>query len=192
MSGLSNFDEKGIIEKLRARLLEKRLKHSINVMNMAVRLAKLNGVEEEKAKMAGLLHDCAKNMSDEELISYCIEHNIRIDDIKRQSPGTLHAEVGAEIAKNEFGADEDVYTAIKYHTLGNETMSTLDKILYVSDLIEEGRTLEGIDKIREIAFLDLNKAYYLSLDYCIENVRERGKIIHPQSLAALASAKEYN
>lgn len=181
-------NEENIKLILKSRLLENRYKHSLNVMEMCVRLAKLNGVNEEDAKFAGLLHDCAKNYSNEELIGYCKDNNIEIDDIKLSSPGMLHADVGASIAENEFGANKDIVEAIKYHTLANFSMSKLDKILYVADLIEEGRDLEGVDKIREIALNDLEEGYIESLKYCIENVKERGKEVHPQSIEALKSA----
>lgn len=178
-------NEEHIKSILKTRLLEKRYIHSLNVMDMAVRLAKLNGVNEEDAKFAGLLHDCAKNYTGEELINYCKENDIEIDDIKLESPGMLHAEVGADIAKKEFGANDNIVEAIRYHTLANSIMTKLDKIIYVSDLIEEGRELEGVDEIREIAVKDLDKGFVESLKYCIDNVKERGKSIHPQSLEAL-------
>lgn len=178
-------NEENIKSILRTRLQEKRYIHSLNVMEMAVRLAKINNVNEEDAKFAGLLHDCAKNYLGEELIEYCLENNIEVDDIKRSSPGMLHAEVGADIAQKEFGANDNIVQAIKNHTLANSVMSKLDKIIYVSDLIEEGRDLEGVDEIREIALSDLDKGYIESLKYCINNVKERGKDIHPQSMEAL-------
>jgi len=187
---LSKLDEKYIIETLKKRLNEKRLEHSINVMKMAVILAEKNKVDTENAKFAGLLHDCAKNMSNEDLIKYCDDNGIKIDELKRKSPGTLHAEVGADIAEKEFGANKEIVRAIKYHTLANKEMETLDKILYVADLIELGRDLEGLDEIREIALKDLDEGYYISLDYCVKNVMERGKEVHPQSIEALEAAKE--
>jgi len=187
---VNQLDEHYIIKILKTRLNEKRLEHSINVMKMAVILAEKNNVSVENAKFAGLLHDCAKNMSNEDLIKYCDEHKIEIDELKRKSPGTLHAEVGADIAEKEFGANCEIVRAIKYHTLANADMSTLDKILYVADLIELGRDLEGVEEIREIALKDLDEGFYVSLDYCIKNVQERGKEVHPQSIAALQVAKD--
>lgn len=185
-------NEENIKAILKSRLQEKRYIHSLNVMKMAIRLAKLNNVNEEDAKFAGLLHDCAKNYTGQDLISYCIENNIEIDEIKKTSPGMLHAEVGADIAEKEFGANMNIVQAIKNHTLANSVMSKLDKIIYVSDLIEEGRELEGVDEIREIALNDLEKGYVESLKYCIENVKERGKEIHPQSMEALEAAVRAN
>lgn len=182
-------DEEKIVEYLKANLKESRFTHSIGVMNMAVKLAKIHSVDENNAKFAGLLHDVAKNMANSELIDYCKNNNIPLDDVKMQSPGMLHAEVGADIAKNEFGANPEIVQAIKYHTLANEEMSDLDKIIYIADLIEEGRELPGLEPIRKMAYEDLDKALVLALEYCIENVKERGKVIHSQSENALISAK---
>jgi nicotinate-nucleotide adenylyltransferase len=178
-------NEENIKSILKSRLLEKRYIHSLNVMEMAVRLAKLNGIDEEDAKFAGLLHDCAKNYSSEDLIEYCNQNNIEVDEIKLSSPGMLHADVGAHIAENEFGANKNIVGAIKSHTLGHKDMTTLDKIIYVADLIEEGRDLEGLDRIRAITYKNLNEGYMEALKYCIDNVKERGKEIHPQSVEAL-------
>ena len=182
-------DEDKIIEYLKKNLKEARFIHSIGVMNMAVKLAKLHSVDENNAKFAGLLHDIAKNMTNNELINYCKENDIGLDDVKLSSPGMLHAEVGADMAKKMFGANEEIVQAINYHTLANENMADLDKIIYIADLIEEGRDLPGLEPIKETAYRDLDEALVLALTYCIENVKERGKIIHSQSENALKAAK---
>ena len=179
-----------IITFLKGRLKEKRLIHSFGVMEMAERLAKCHNVNVEDAKIAGLLHDCAKNMSNEELIEYCKENNIEIDDIKLKSPGILHADVGADIAKKRFGVNENIARSILFHTLANDKMTDLDKIIYIADLVEEGRELEGIEKIREMAFIDLDKALVMGLEYCMDNVRLVGKTVHAQSVNALRAARE--
>ena len=185
---LDNKLESEIVDFLKGRLQEKRFKHSLGVMNMAERLARKYNVDVKEAKIAGLLHDCAKNMSNQELIEYCKNNGIEIDDIKMQSPGILHADVGADIAKKKFNVSDEVKESILYHTLANETMTDLDKIIYISDLIEEGRDLEGLDKIREMAFIDLDKALVMALEYCMENVKQVGKNIHKQSIDALNAA----
>ena len=183
-------NEEEIINYLKKNLKEARFNHSIGVMNMAVKLAKLHDVDVVNAKFAGLLHDVAKNMTNFELISYSKENNIPLDELKLQSPGMLHAEVGADIAKKRFGANSEIVQAIKYHTLGSENMTDLDKIIYIADLIEEGRELEGLDPIREVAYKNLDEALVISLRYCIDNVKERGKDNHPQSERALVAAEE--
>ena len=182
-------DEEKIIEYLKLNLKEARFNHSIGVMNMAIKLAEIHSVDIISAKFAGLLHDVAKNMANEELIEYCEKNGIELDPVKLESPGMLHAEVGAHIAKNKFGASDDVVQAIEYHTLANEEMTSLDKIIYIADLIEEGRDLPGLDPIREVAYKDLDEAFVLALEYCIENVKERGKTIHSKSSKALEAAK---
>ena len=187
---LDNKLESEIVDFLKGRLQEKRFKHSLGVMNMAERLARKYNVDVKEAKIAGLLHDCAKNMSNQELIEYCKNNGIEIDDIKMQAPGILHADVGADIAKKKFNVSDEVKESILYHTLANETMTDLDKIIYISDLIEEGRDLEGLDKIREMAFIDLDKALVMALEYCMENVKQVGKNIHKQSIDALNAAKK--
>lgn len=187
---LDNKLESEIVDFLKGRLQEKRFKHSLGVMNMAERLARKYNVDVKEAKIAGLLHDCAKNMSNQELIEYCKNNGIEIDDIKMQSPGILHADVGADIAKKKFNVSDEVKESILYHTLANETMTDLDKIIYISDLIEEGRDLEGLDKIREMAFINLDKALVMALEYCMENVKQVGKNIHKQSIDALNAAKK--
>lgn len=182
-------DENKIVEYLKANLKESRFIHSIGVMNMAIKLAQIYSVDENNAKFAGLLHDVAKNMANSELINYCKDNGIALDEVKLASPGMLHAEVGADIAKKKFHANDEIAQAIKYHTLANEKMEDLDKIIYIADLIEEGRELPGLEPIREMAYKNLDKAFVLSLEYCIENVKERGKTIHIQSEKALEVAK---
>lgn len=182
-------NEDKIVEYLKKNLKESRFVHSIGVMKMAQKLAKIHGVDENNAKFAGLLHDIAKNMTNSELITYCKKNGILLDDVKMESPGMLHAEVGADIAKKIFGANAEIVQAINYHTLANETMSDLDKIIYIADLIEEGRELPGLEPIREMAYEDLDKTLVLALEYCIDNVKERGKTIHSQSEMALLAAK---
>lgn len=187
---LEKLNEEKVIAYLKGRLKEERFEHCINVMKMAVKLAEMYQVDIYNAKFAGLLHDCAKNMKNEELINYCVEHKIPVDDVKRSSPGILHAEVGADIAKREFGVNQEIGQAILHHTLAHREMADLDKIIYIADLIEEGRTLPGLEEIREIVYRDLDEGYLAALKYCIENVAERGKPIHQQSLDALEAASQ--
>jgi len=187
---LEKLNEEKIREYLKARLKEDRFQHCINVMEMAVKLAQMYDVDIYNAKFAGLLHDCAKNMKNEDLLKYCLENNIPVDDVKRSSPGILHAEVGADIAKKEFGVNAEIEEAILYHTLANSKMTKLDKIIYIADLIEEGRTLPGLEEIRAIVYQNLDEGYLAALKYCIENVAERGKPIHQQSLDALDAAAD--
>ena len=128
-------------------------------------------------------------MSNVELIEYCKNNNIEVDEVKLKSPGILHADVGADIAKKVFNVNDKVVESILFHTLAHRDMNDLDKIIYIADLIEEGRELEGLEEIRKVAFIDLDKALVMSLEYCMENVKQVGKTIHKQSVDALEAAK---
>lgn len=89
----------------------------------------------EEAKKVGIIHDIAKEFSDEEKLAYAQENGIEIDSVEQAHPGLLHGKIGADIAKKKFRFSEKMCQAIKYHTTGGKNMSLLDKILYVSDAI---------------------------------------------------------
>jgi len=124
-----------ICEYVKQNLSEKRYYHSVCVMKKCEELAKHFGENIEEAKKVGLIHDIAKELSDEEKLSYAKENDIEIDPVELKHPGLLHGKIGADIAKKKFGFSEKMCQAIKYHTTGGKNMSILDKILYVADAI---------------------------------------------------------
>ena len=134
----TKFNIEEIKEKLRGCLNDERYLHSIGVMEKSVELAKRFNCDVEKAEIAGLLHDCAKCFSKEEMQKYlyCLK------DEEKQSVKTWHAPIGAIIAKNEYGIeDEDILSAIRWHTIGRTGMSDFEKIIFIADKIEH-RTRE--------------------------------------------------
>ena len=131
-----------IIEELKNTLSEKRYIHSLGVMEMCETLAKIYGVDIEKAKIAGLLHDIAKETTSEEKLEYAKQHNIEVDEIEKANPQILHGKIGAHIAKEKYGVSKEIQNAIEYHTETNPNMDTLAKIVYVSDIIELNRKQE--------------------------------------------------
>ncbi len=138
-------------ERLKTCLNEERYWHSIGTMEMAVELAKRFNCDEEKAQIAGLLHDCAKCLSDKELMEY----KDNFEECEKISPKTWHAPVGAIIAKRDWGiTDEEILSAIRFHTIGKKGMSDFEKIIFIADKIEK-RTRE--DKFREKIEKTLNK-----------------------------------
>ena len=122
-------------EYVRQNLSEKRYYHSICVMKKCEELSLHYKQDVEEAKKVGLIHDIAKELSDEEKLSYAQENNIEVDSVEEAHPGLLHGKIGADIAKKKFGFSEKMCQAIKYHTTGGKNMSILDKILYVADAI---------------------------------------------------------
>jgi predicted HD superfamily hydrolase involved in NAD metabolism len=171
--------------KLKGALNPKRYAHSVNVMNTAVQLAEKYSEDRDKAAIAGLLHDCARDIRGDEVFALCEKYKIEVDEITRIQPELLHGPIGEKIAKDEYGiSNEDILTAIKYHTTGHENMSMLDKIIFLADYIEPNRNFPGIGEVRQAAFLDINSAMMLSLDRTLKYIVSKGVLIHPDTVKA--------
>jgi predicted HD superfamily hydrolase involved in NAD metabolism len=161
----------------------KRFKHSLNVEKEALKLGEIYGADLEKCRIAAISHDCAKYFSDEELLKKAKEYGIEVDEIQMKFPQLLHSPVGAMYCKNVFEIeDEDILNAIKYHTTGRKDMSILEKIIYLADVIEEGRDFKGIEKIREKAYIDLDEALILSCNSTLKYIIEKNFLIHPLTI----------
>ena len=160
--------------------------HSAATQEMAAKLADIYGVDMEKATLAGLLHDCAKQMSHEELISHAQHYHIRLDHIRLAQPGLLHAPVGAKLVHAELGiADSEILDAIAAHNTGSKDMSRLGKILYLADASECTRSYPGVERIRDLALSgDLNSALLTTMDMKIRHVLEQKQMLHPMSVEA--------
>ncbi len=169
--------------KLKSELLEKRFVHSIGVMECAVELARLYGADEQKAAIAGLLHDCAKNYSRDDMFALCEKYRISLDDVMKSATGLIHGLLGAEVARREYGVDDpDIYDAIYYHTVGKPDMSLLTQIIYIADGIEKNRHYDGVDRIRALAYENLDKALILQIDYTIKSVLSKGALLHTNTI----------
>ncbi|HHV30020.1 bis(5'-nucleosyl)-tetraphosphatase (symmetrical) YqeK [Acetivibrio mesophilus] len=177
------------IEEMKKKLEEvlslKRFKHSLGVMDTAVSLAKEYGVNEEKAAIAGLLHDCAREIKGQALFELCEKYHINVDYITLAQPELLHGPLGAVLAAKEYGVeDEDIIRAIDCHTTGKENMTLLDKIVFIADYIEPGRRFTRLDEVRELAYRDLDRSILTSLDNTIRHIMNRGVFIHPDTIGA--------
>ena len=176
-------------EKLQSALSVKRYIHTMGVSQEAVKLAEIYGtpVDCEKAKVAGLLHDCAKDYPKELRTRFCKEYKVKTDDIMEQQPDLIHPFLGAEVAKREYQIqDEEILNAIRYHTTGRANMTLLEKIVFIADYIEPHREkFEGLEEARRLAYLDLDLAMKVILEQTIDFVKQRGRLLHPLSLEAL-------
>ena len=145
-------------KKLKKTQDKERFEHTKGVMYTAGCLAMAHGYDMEKAMLAGLLHDCAKCIPNDEKLALCKEHNILVTPIEAENPFLLHAKLGALLAEIEYEVlDPLVLHAIKVHTTGEPDMNTLDKIIYIADYIEPGRDkAPNLPLVREMAFRDLN------------------------------------
>ncbi|MDI6605286.1 MAG: bis(5'-nucleosyl)-tetraphosphatase (symmetrical) YqeK [Thermoanaerobacteraceae bacterium] len=171
--------------KLKNLINTNRYKHSLGVMETALKLAKKYGADEKKAAIAGLLHDCAKNLTDEELLKLAVRFYIPLNDVLRHSVSLLHGPVGACLLKEYFGIDdEDIKKAVALHTTGDINMSLLDKIIFLADYIEPGRNFDGVEVLRKAAEEDINKAVIMALNNTIISVVKRNMLLYEKTVQA--------
>jgi len=173
-----------IRKKLKKNLPEKRYEHSLGVEYTSACLAMVYGVDIQKAELAGLVHDCAKHFSDKELISLCRQAGIELTTSELDSSQILHAIYGPVLAKREYGIeDEEVLSAVRWHTTGKADMSLLDMIVYTADYIEPSRQrLERIDEFRKLAFSNLKLCVYKITETIIKYLKADGLSIDGATL----------
>lgn len=145
-----------------------------------------------KARLAGMLHDCAKSLTDEKRLSICERHNISMTELERRNPYLLHAKVGSFLAMEEYRVtDSDVIHAILNHTTGRPGMSLLEKIIFVADYIEpERKRAPGLKEIRKLAFTDLDQALIRILEDTLEYLKSTGGEIDPMTEKTWAYYKD--
>lgn len=176
------------IERIKKMLLdsigEEKYNHTILTAEAAVKLAKTHGCDVKKAELAGLLHDCAKHLDIETQIEMLadVENLPELEKV----PKVLHGPCGAIVARDVYGInDEEVLDAIKYHVFGRADMSTLEKIIFIADAIEESREFPGVKRLRKIAKKDLDMAVLVSLDGTRQKMEDDKSIWYKGSKAAL-------
>ena len=126
-----------IITWLKENLNEERFEHSLGVAEKAKELAIKFGLNKEKAELAGLVHDCAKCLSKEELIEI-MDKYCSVESCEKINPKTFHAPAGTYIAKKEFNIeDKEILSAIRWHTIGHNNMTNFEKVIFIADKIEE-------------------------------------------------------
>ncbi|SJZ93369.1 bis(5'-nucleosyl)-tetraphosphatase (symmetrical) YqeK [Selenihalanaerobacter shriftii] len=176
--------EKEMLKLLKQMISEDRLNHSLGVRDTAIELAKIYEIDLKKARIAGLLHDCAKGLSNNNLLKKAEKFGIVIDGVTIIVPPLLHGPVGAEFAKRKFKInDEEILNAIRIHTLGSEEMTSLEKIIFLADYIEPNRKCSGLDKLRKIARSNLDLAVRKACDRTLKFHLDNHDVIHPQTLA---------
>lgn len=168
-------------------VLARRLPHIKGCEEEAVRLAQRWGADERSARRAGILHDCTKYLELDEQKALCARYGIPLDPLEEEAVKLLHSKTGAAIAKYVYGESDEVYKAIFYHTTGRAGMSLLEKILYAADYIEPNRDFPEVDEMRRLAYEDLDKAVAMGAALAIEEMREKNRIVHPNTLECYRS-----
>lgn len=181
-------------EQLRAvsysMMLPKRIPHVQGTEEEAVKLAQRWGADLKNARRAAILHDCTKYYTVDEHMKLCRRYDIPLDPIEKGSEKLFHAKTGAALACHMFGEPKEVQAAIYYHTTGKGNMSTLEKILYLADYMEPHRDFPGVEKLRALAYVDLDAAVALGCKMSIEEMKEKGRPVHPNTQAALESLRQ--
>ena len=175
---------KDIKKELEHDLDSKRYEHTLGVAYTAACLAMRYGYDMEKAYITGLLHDCAKCMSNKDKLEYCEKYDIPVTKVEHENPSLLHAKVGAEMSRRKYDIkDSEIYQAIMYHTTGHPQMTLLDKIIYISDYMEPHRDeAPNLDSVRKQAFIDINATLLTILKDSVAYLEKSDKTVDPMTM----------
>ena len=174
------------LEKVVIDLIDpKRVDLVLGCRDTAVELAMHWDADVTDAARAGILHDITKALRGPLQLTLCSEYGIVLDDFSTKYPKTLHALTGALVAERIFGENQAVVSAIRHHTTGKADMTLLEKIIYVADYMEPCRNFPGVERLRALAYQDLDAALKLGLEMTLELLKKQGSEVSPASQAAL-------
>lgn len=160
--------------------------HSISVAITAVNLADIYGVDKDNCMVAGILHDYCKCLSLDEMLSMCEKYNVILTEEDKNADGCIHGFLAAKVCKEKFNINDEVYNAIYYHTCGRPNMTTLEKIIYISDFIEPLRRFrDKVEEVRKLAYTDIDKAIVLSSKMGLDFLQRTNKFIHSNTQKTL-------
>ena len=176
-----NFNE--LKEIVKSKMSLKRFTHTLGVVEMSEKLAKIYNADIEKCKVAALLHDICKEMDMEYIKNICknnFMNELSEEDLENNE--ILHGFAGAYYVKNELGVnDKEILNAIKYHTIGAKNMTLVEKIVYIADAIEYGRNYPSVVEIREETFKNLDKGILMEIEHKKKYLESIGKKSHPNT-----------
>ena len=181
LRGLSDGDLRAVSWSM---IRAKRIAHVKGCEEEAVRLARHWGANAQYARRAAILHDCTKYWTLSEHLALCDQYNVPLDAMERTAVKLLHAKTGAVLAAHRFGEPEEVSRAIFWHTTGKADMSLPEKILYIADYMEPTRDFDGVERLRQLAYTDLDAAVRLGAEMTVEEMGRYGSPVHPNTLAA--------
>lgn len=172
-----------ILVILSHQLRPARFRHSRDVSRTAVRLAERWDADIEKARLAGILHDCARHLKGRELMDAVRAQGLSLSRVEELQPALIHAPLGALLAERRFAVrDPEILQAIRRHTTGAAQMTLLDKLVYLADCIEPGRNFPGVQRLRELAESNLDQCLLAAYDMSIQFVLEGGGLLHPDTV----------
>ena len=175
------------LEETVVKLLKpSRIAHVLGCRDTAVELAGVWGADKTDAARAALLHDVTKALDGPLQLTLCHSYGIILSNFARHNPKTLHSLTGSLVAQRIFGENNAVVSAICSHTTGKANMNTLEKIIYVADYMEPNRDFPGVEKLRQLAYTDLDRAMKTGLEMTLAMLKEQGSEISKESVEALA------
>lgn len=178
-------DKQEIEQCIKKMTKETRFAHSKGVEKMAGELARHYGFDPDKAELAGLMHDCVKNLPTDEMLRLCDELGCELDWVTRNEPKLIHAPLGAYYSKKIFGIDDDeIFDAIYYHTTAKADMPMLTKIIYMADVVEPNRNYETVDELRKLAFENIDLAILKAIDFTTCKIIQTGRMLHSETINA--------
>jgi predicted HD superfamily hydrolase involved in NAD metabolism len=167
---------------VKKQLTDHRYEHTIGVMETAIQLARKYNCDAKKAEIAAIFHDYAKFRPKEEMKEIIISQKMP-EDLLLHSSELWHAPVGAYLVKTEVGiTDSEILNAITYHTTGRVNMTLLEKIIFLADYIEPGRSFPGVEEVRETAESNLEEALYQALRNTIAFLLRRKQLVYPETI----------
>ncbi len=173
------------LEILKTRLTSQRLYHSICVAEKAKYLAEKHGADPEKAYTAGLIHDIMRYEPVENMIELIESDGQILTEGEKAITVTLHAIAGEIYLRKKLNVtDEEILSAVRWHTTGKENMTLLEKIIYVADLTSDDREYPDVKEVRELAEEDLDKTCLRGLSFTIEDNARKHKLIHIDTVKA--------
>ncbi len=186
-TGIVPFSRDELVAKLRATLTESRFQHVLRVEQTAINLAEKNGVDPERASVAGLVHDYAKQRPDEDFIQAIKDYHLD-SDLLNYGNAIWHGVVGWIFVKNELQINDiEVLNAVRYHTVGHQYMTLLEQIVYMADYIEPGRDFSGVDEARKITATNLQAGVALQTKQTLSYLVKKNKPVFPQTIVTYNS-----
>lgn len=179
------YDTEAYIKLIKERLSDYRFYHSMCVAESAVQLAKRYGADEEKARVAGILHDVMKEESKKAQLAIIEKAGMKMTELEKKNKKVYHQMSGAAYVKEELGiTDEEIINAIRYHTTGRRGMSLMEKIIYLADFISADRDYEDVDVMRRKVDEGMEEGMLYAFRYTIVDLVNQCKEIHPDTLDA--------
>ena len=163
-----------------------RVAHVLGCRDAALTLAEKWGADPVDAARAGLLHDVTKALNGPLQLTLCRTYGENLNEFASKNPKTLHALTGSLVAKRIFGENEAVVSAVCSHTTGKANMNLLEKIIYVADYMEPNRDFDGVEKMRELAYSNIDEALKMGLEMTVNLLKKQGREVSPESQEALA------